>query len=103
MNWFPAIPDGAILRGCDLLERASSQKDFELALKAFTEAFHRGPPYFSVGVRRLLDGLNFFAHRQEGSKMGEIREMRSAMEEIALRADPNQIFTVLKLETRPLF
>ena len=99
MNWFPAIPDGAILFARDRIERARNEEDLKAALFALVAAFKRGPPYFSAGVRHLLDGLSRFLKTAElyGFPKEEVAKMHMATSNLALLTDPNQAFTVLKL------
>lgn len=99
MNRFPGIPDGAILRARDLIERAATEEDLAMALKALAVAFRRGPPYFSAGVRHLLEGLSLFASSAEryGLPSEEVRNMHAVVSGFAVLVDPTQTFTVLKL------
>lgn len=99
MNWFPAVPDGAILYARDRIDRAESNKDLRVALRALMRAYHRGPPYFSVGVRQLLACLDYFASDPESSgvKAGTFEAMRRHTASFALLTDPSQAFTVLTL------
>jgi len=103
MNWFPAIPDGAILCARDIIERARTEEHLKLALDALTIGFMRGPPYFSAGVRHLLDGLSLFTAKAErfGAPRETVQAMHAQVANFALLTDPNQTFTVLKL--RPGF
>lgn len=99
MNWFPAIPDGAILYARDRFERAKTDVDLKHALDALMGAFLRGPPYFTAGVRHLLDGLSLFAANAEryGADQDTVRAMHAQTADFALLTDPDQTFTVVKL------
>lgn len=103
MNWFPAIPDGAILYARDRIDRAKTKDDLRLALRALIRAHRRGPPYFSVGVRHLLACLDYFASdpEQYGVRAGTFEAIRRQAASFALLTDPSQAFTVLTL--RPDF
>jgi len=102
MRWFPAVPDGAILHARDLMERARTEQQMARALEAFTQAYRRGPPVFSVGVRHLLDGLAFFASRASENQDfdGDILKMYHSVSTFSLLVDPDQAFTVLRLNPR---
>ncbi|TCA23603.1 hypothetical protein E0H70_28110 [Rhizobium leguminosarum bv. viciae] len=102
MNWFPEIPDGAILAARDMMDRARTRDDLRDALSAFREAYRRGPPYFSAGVRLLLEGLTLFLHhsRDYGISRDTIRRMHREVSNLALMTDPTQAFTVLKVNRR---
>ena len=53
-------------------------------------AFRRGIPYYTAGVRQLLQGLYLFR-----SKSTEIDAMYGKVSNIALRSDAGQTFTVV--------
>ncbi|MDI5925229.1 hypothetical protein QBK93_11145 [Rhizobium leguminosarum] len=99
MNWFPSIPDGAILFARDKIERAKTEQDLVTALDALLKAYLRGPPYFSVGIRHLLDGLTSLLPmaRKYGLDDDQIIGIYHQVSRFALLADPDQTFTVLKL------
>ncbi|UFW67790.1 hypothetical protein RlegWSM1455_26095 (plasmid) [Rhizobium laguerreae] len=103
MNWFPELPDGAILFARDRLDRAKSTEDLIIALKALRTGFMRGPPAFSAGIRHLLDGLAYFQSSKMRSALGqgEFDVIYREVSALASFADPAQTFTVLKL--RPGF
>ncbi|KQZ91769.1 hypothetical protein G6M12_24640 [Agrobacterium tumefaciens] len=99
MNWFPELPDGAILFARDRLDRAMTKEDLVHALEALKLAYHRGPPVFAVGVRHLLDGLAYFRSSEVRSALnpGEFETMYRNVESFAGLVDATQTFTVLKL------
>jgi len=103
MDWFPQLPDGAILFARDRIDRAESQDDLVVALKALRSAYLRGPPCFSAGIRHLMDGLAYFrsSEGQFGLDRDEVQMMYDDVSRLANLADPTQAFTVLKL--RPGF
>jgi hypothetical protein len=87
MNWFEWLPDGAILH-------ARSQMDLEKfdpkeVLALFKEAYRRGPPLFSAGVRMLMSGLFQFAGNDK-----EALAMHEDVARFAASVDPNQPFVV---------
>lgn len=99
MNWFPELPDGAILFARDRLDRAMTKEDLVLAIEALQLAYHRGPPFFSVGIRHLLDGLAYFRSSEVRFAVGldDFETMYRDVEVLAGLVDATQTFTVLKL------
>lgn len=99
INWFPAVPDGAILYARDRLDRAQDEEDLKDALTALVKAYRRGPPYFAVGLRYLRDGLGLFKDKADeyGFTTEEISENYKVAAEFALLTDPSQAFTVVRL------
>ncbi len=97
MNWFPGIPDGAILYARDRIDRAKTDQDLKMALEALVTAFQRGPPYFSAGMRHLLEGLSLFVETADryGYSKQDIALLHAHVSGIALMTDPSQAFTVL--------
>lgn len=94
-DWFPHIPDGAILRGAILLRFPRDENSADEARKSFLEGFERGLPYYSAGVAWLLDGLTTFADTDP-----EIDRKMKLVRQVAQRIDQSQAFTVLKLDGR---
>jgi hypothetical protein len=92
MNWFPGIPDGAILLGSRKLQLARSITDFEEAFGYFLESVRRGIPFFSASVRMLSLGL-----AQISDGIPDAEELRRAIAFIATRVDPTQPFTVIRV------
>jgi hypothetical protein len=62
MHSFPALPDGAAVRGEHLARLGRHEEAFE----AFVEVTHRGLPIFSDGVRFTYDRLRYYADESSG-------------------------------------
>jgi hypothetical protein len=90
-NWFPWLPDGSIQAGWIRLKRRRRQTDVDEARDAFHEAVHRGLPYYSIGLQRLVEGLNMFAGEPETDRL--LRQVRA----VAWHANLQQPFTTLRL------
>jgi hypothetical protein len=93
-DWFPNLPDGAVLQGWNRLQTAQAESDFEAARNLFLEAAGRGIPIFSEGVRRLQNGLAMF---EKEDPDGRVREASELVRQLALRCHPQQAFTTLRL------
>lgn len=98
-NWFPWLPDGAILRGWLALRRRDQPPDLKKARAALLEAEHRGIPFYAAGVRRLSDGLMLLANeaRRSGGPDPEIDEAVARVRRLAWQVDPRQVFTCVRL------
>lgn len=90
MNWFPQIPDGAIIHARRMIQRPRSAAETGLALAALKEAYNRGIPFFTAGVLGLRDSLLMFSDRD-----GEAKQMLENVSKVATRIDTGQAFTVL--------
>jgi hypothetical protein len=97
MNWFPWLPDGAIQYGRLKLRDEASDSDLEEARQVLFEAFRRGLPFFSAGVRWLLNGITIFA--EDGD--AEAQEICKIVQRVSLRTDMSQPFTVVRCGPRP--
>lgn len=95
MNWFPEIPDGAILFGLMKLRYRQGDNDLAIARAALIEAFDRGLPYYSIGISRLLDGLTALSSDDQ-----EVAKRAAAVRRVALRTNMNQPFTTIRLGGR---
>jgi len=93
-NWFPDIPDGAILKASLCLRFPKSKSSAEEARSSLLEAFERGIPYYSAGVSWLLDGLTQFADDPA------VEEKLKIVHRVALRLDLSQAFTVIRASDR---
>jgi hypothetical protein len=93
MNWNPKLPDGAIQYATLLLRRGRSQSSEACAL--LKQASKRGMPYYSLGLRWLLDGLERFAMRD-----AEAEELARKVRAISSRMHQQSPFTILRLGTR---
>jgi hypothetical protein len=92
MHSFPHIPDGAIQWGQLNLRMRRSADDFVEAKNAFKTAYKRGLPFYSMGMRWLLDGLES-ASRDDP----EAEEMLKNVRRLAWRTHYQQAFTIIRL------
>jgi hypothetical protein len=90
MNWFPWLPDGAIVHARRIVLRPSHSDENLEALDALKRAFRAGIPYYSVGVQLMREMLSLFLHDPEASDMLE------RVQGVASRVDLGQMFTVLR-------
>jgi hypothetical protein len=100
-NWHKWLPDGAILHAWLLLKHQSSDEDVDEALKALLEGFDRGLPFFTNGVRVLLDGLTMFS-KTNGETDQEVTKREAAVRRVARRLNHRQPFTSVLLRARGL-
>jgi hypothetical protein len=98
-NWFPWMPDGAILQGWLALRRRDQSPDLVKARSALLEAERRGVPYYTAGVRRLSDGLMLLANeaRRNGAPDPQVDEALTRVRRLAWQVDPRQTFTCVRL------
>jgi hypothetical protein len=89
---FEKIPDGAILLGMLHLRLRRDPSDIGEAHNWFKTAYRRGLPYYSLGIRWLLTGLEKFANSDP-----EAESMRKAVHNVAWRIHPQSPFTILGL------
>jgi len=92
MDRFQHIPDGAIQWGQLKLRMRRNSDDIEAARKAFKLAFRRGLPFYSLGIRWLVDGLEAISHDDP-----EAAEMLTRVRPVAWLTHYQQPFTILKL------
>ncbi len=93
-EYFPWLPDGAILNGwLKFYQRKNNY--LEDARNLFLEAFYRGIPYYSKGVEMLLDGLQIISSINEYKKDEEIKKVLNLVQKLALRVDVDQPFTCI--------
>jgi hypothetical protein len=93
-NWFPRIPDGAIVKASMHLRFPKSKNSAVEAKASLLEAFDRGIPYYSAGISWLLDGLTQFADDPAVAKKLKL------VHRVALRLDVSQAFTVIRTGER---
>jgi len=99
-NWFPFLPDGAILEGRVLLS-LDSPAAREQAAHRFLQAFSRGVPYFSAGLRMLLEGLLTIDNASLPSEFRQRFEVaRRHVRQWATWMDPREPFTTLHIPER---
>ena len=93
-NFFPDIPDGAILKASLRLRFPKSESSAEEARASLLDAFDRGIPYYSAGVSWLLDGMTQFADDPA------VADKMKLVHRVALRLDVTQAFTVVRISDR---
>jgi hypothetical protein len=93
MNWFETMPDGAIQWGQLKLRMRRNSRDIEEARNAFKLAFNRGLPFYSLGMRWLVDGLEAVSYNDP-----EAAEMLTYVRRVSWLVNYKQPFTILKLE-----
>jgi hypothetical protein len=98
-QWFPWLPDGAILQGWLALRRRDQPPDLVQARSALLQAESRGIPLYTAGVRRLSDGLMLLANeaRGKGSPDPEVDAAMARVRRLAWQVDPRQPFTCVRL------
>ncbi len=86
MNWFPVLPDGAILHARSLMDGKRTRGRDAQIRAVLHEAVRRGPPVFTVGLRHLLSGLlQFDGETGKGSAYERVSKL-------AAHADPGETF-----------
>lgn len=99
---FPWIPDGAIAYATLKLNHQSKDDDVEQALNGLLEAFDRGVPFYSIGMRWLLDGLTAFSEDDEFiDRRAEIRDCLRRVSIVARRTNYLQAFTNIEITNNP--
>lgn len=92
MNRFDWLPDGAIQHGWLKLRHRASSDDLDEARDALFTAYHRGLPFYSVGLQWLIDGLTLFApHDRDAATMLE------NVHRVAWQANLQEPFTIVRL------
>lgn len=94
MDEFPHVPDGAIQWGQLKLQLGRDASDLAEAARAFKVAYRRGLPFYSLGMRWLLDGLEWIAPEDN-----EASFMLQHVRRLARRVNYQQAFTILRLGT----
>jgi hypothetical protein len=82
-GWFEWLPDGAILNAA--MRRMEKGADLDEAYKALMRGYDRGLPFFTFGLKQLIDGMRFFAGKGEKAA----KQRLELLEPIASRADPS--------------
>ncbi len=82
-NWFPALPDGAVLLGFRLLQLGQ----YDEGRARLEEGLNRGIPYFAATFRMLTLG---FSQLEDDAALKHISRLTT-------RVDPSQPFTVIRL------
>ncbi|UCE27238.1 MAG: hypothetical protein JSW52_00340 [Candidatus Coatesbacteria bacterium] len=99
MEWFGWLPDGAILNAWVILGRREGADYLPEARACLLEGYRRGLPFYSQGVKLLLDGLTLFANdaKAEQKPDEEVEEALKVVRQLALRTNPRQPFTTVLL------
>ena len=88
---FPRFADGAILHGWNLLQQGS----LDQGRASFLEAYKRGVPTYSEGIRMLQEGLSVFA---DGSPIDpRLKDAIEGADLLARRCNPRQAFTTIRI------
>lgn len=95
MERFEHVPDGAIQYAAMRLRLRSGPQDLLEATRAFKLAYRRGLPFYGLGMRWLLDGLE-----RVGSEDSEANDMAASVRKLASRLHPQSPFTILRLGKR---
>jgi hypothetical protein len=90
-DWFPWLPDGAILKAAKYF--VLGDKDREAAFAALMEAYDRGLPFFTFGLKLMIEGMRRFANE------GEIQAVKRLhkLEALASVTDPGHNFLTLNV------
>jgi hypothetical protein len=75
-EWFPDMPDGAVIHAWHLMR---NQGDVELARDRLIEAAFRGVPFYSCGLRLLVDGLDLFLQQPPQDSALAMARLRDAV------------------------
>lgn len=92
MTRFPFIPDGAIQWAQLKMRMRRNAQEIAEAKQAFKEGYRRGLPFYSMGIRWLLEGLEWAAVDDPQAK-----EMADHVRRIAYRTNYQQPFTTVRV------
>jgi hypothetical protein len=87
-NWFPTLPDGAVVLARHIQTKRPGPKGRAEALELYREAFDRGVPIFSLALTWLAEGLDRLDRDSEAAR---------AARDMNWMQDPDRVFTVLRL------
>jgi hypothetical protein len=90
-NWFPYLPDGALLYGWYLLRNGRAEE----ARGLFQTALARGIPMYSEGIRLLRDGLSFLSGLPPGNM--DLQASTARAYRLADATNPRSVLTCLRL------
>lgn len=91
-EWFPNIPDGAIIHAWQMLLQGDTNVN---AIKIrLLQAFQRGIPLFTEGLRLLYEGLNMLAFSEQ-TKDATVEEALKTVRTAMQLADMRQPHTTL--------
>jgi hypothetical protein len=92
MQRFEHVPDGAIQYATLRMRLRSNENDLAEATNAFKLAYRRGVPFYGLGLRWLLEGL-----QRVGTRDTEAQAMADAVLQLTARLHPQSPFTILRL------
>lgn len=103
-KWFDWLPDGAVLNAAKHFWRREylQEKDIDFtesyskSLEALNRSYDRGLPFFTFGLKLMIDGFRYFAN--EGNRKAKRR--LDALEVIANQTDPSQPFLTINFSQR---
>jgi hypothetical protein len=96
MNRFPHIPDGAIQWAQLRLRIRKSASDVDEARKALKLAYTRGLPFYSMGIKWLMEGLEWISNDDE-----EAKQMLNHVRRVAWLVNFQQPFTIVRVGGQP--
>ena len=91
MDWFPDVPDAAIVHARRLILRPTGPDDNAKAADALRKASKAGIPYFSAGVALQREMLTVLAPDHP-----DLAPLAAKAARLSSRVDPGQAFTVLR-------
>lgn len=91
MQWFPDVPDAAIVHARRMILRPTGSEDNAKAAGALRQACAAGVPYFSAGVALLREMLTVLSPDHP-----DLAPLAENAARLASRVDPSQAFTVLR-------
>ncbi|WP_313401239.1 hypothetical protein [Stenotrophomonas sp.] len=92
MHRFEHVPDGAVQYAMMRLRLRKSRADVEMAAEAFKMAYRRGLPFYGMGMRWLLEGLDRLAPED-----AEAKWMAAGVRQLTSRLHPSSAFTILRI------
>ena len=84
-NWLPWLPDGAVIHAWQLLLTAGIEYRSN-ARERLLQAWSRGLPVYSQGLRLLIDGLELFENSRRRENVDD-KAVENALEEIRVYAE----------------
>ncbi|HEY6141608.1 MAG TPA: hypothetical protein VI670_27935 [Thermoanaerobaculia bacterium] len=101
-NWFPLIPDGAVIYGASLLHGENGEDPTRLneARSFLLKAVSRGIPTYTMGLRLLFDTLRSLAEEREDD--AELATALARVRAVAAYADWTAQTTTLTYSDRAL-
>lgn len=98
-RWFEWLPDGAIQNAWLSLQTRGGHGPHLEARDLALMAYRRGIPYYTAGVRMLLDTLILLSDqsRLEGARDHDVEDALAATRGLALMIEPSRPFTTLRM------